>query len=77
MLSDQNYVRQTKNLTQTIHSNQNFIPNVQLKWDLLKHEIQKFTINYSKKLAKERKENETSLENKLKELQDILNTKER
>ena len=76
LLSDQNYVRQTKNLTQTIHSSQNFIPNIQLKWDLLKREIQKFSINYSRKLAKERKENETLLENKLKKQQDNLNTED-
>ena len=61
---------------QTFHSNQNFIPNAQLKWELLKYEIRKFTINYSKKLAKERKENKTLLENKLKELEGNLNTED-
>ena len=44
LLSDQNYVR--KNLIQTFHSNQNVIPNAQIKWELLKYEIQKFTIKY-------------------------------
>ena len=76
MLSDQNYVRKTKNLIQTFHSNKNLILNTQLKWELLKYEIQKFTINYSKKHAKERKENKTLLENKLKELKDNLNTED-
>ena len=42
----------------------------------MKYEIPKFTINYSKKLAKERKENKTLLENKLKELEGNLNTKD-
>ena len=65
-----------KNLIQTFHSNQNFIPNAQLKWELLKYEIRKFTINYFKKLAKERKENKTLLENKLKELEGNLNTED-
>ena len=55
---------------------QNFIPNVQLKWELLKYEIRNFTIDYSKKLAKERKENKTLLENKLKELEGNLNTED-
>ena len=76
LLSDQNYVTKTKNLIQTFHSNQNLIPNAQLKWELLKYKIRKFTINYSKKLAKERKENKTLLENKLKELEGNLNTED-
>ena len=42
----------------------------------MKYEIQNFTIDYSKKLVKERKENETLLENKLKELDVNLNTKD-
>ena len=41
----------------------------------MKYEIQKFAINYCKKLAKERKE-KTLLENKLKELEGNLNTEE-
>ena len=73
LLSEQNYVTKTKSL---IHSNQNLIPNAQLKWELLKSKIRKFTINYSKKLAKERKENKTLLENKLKELEGNLNTED-
>ena len=73
MLSDQNYVRKTKNLDQTINSNQHFIPNAQLKWKHLKYEIRKFTINHFKKLAQERKENKALLENKLKELEGNLN----
>ena len=42
----------------------------------MKHEIQNFTIDYSKKLAKERKKNKTLLENKLKELEVNLNTED-
>ena len=41
----------------------------------MKNEIRKFTISYSKKLAKERKENKTLLK-KLKELQDNLSTED-
>ena len=52
LLSDQNYVRKTKNLIQTFHSKQNFIPNARLKWELLKYEIRKFTFKYSKKNCK-------------------------
>ena len=42
----------------------------------MKYEIRKFTINYFKKLAKERKENKTLLENKVKELEGNLNTED-
>ena len=72
LFADQNYVRKTKKFIQTFQSNQNFISNAQLKWELLKNEIQKFTIKYSKKLAKDQKENNTLLENKLKELEGNL-----
>ena len=58
-----------KNLIQTFHSNQHFFPNSpQLKLELLKYEIRKFTINYSK----EWEENKILLENKLKELEGNL-----
>ena len=46
LLSDQNYVR--KNLIQTFHSNQNVIPNAQIKWELLKYEIQKCCVELFK-----------------------------
>ena len=39
-------------------------------------EIRNSTINYSKKLANERKENKTLLESELKELQGNLNTED-
>ena len=42
----------------------------------MKYEIRNFTIDYSKKIAKERKENKTLLENKLKELEGNLNTED-
>ena len=42
----------------------------------MKYEIRKFTINYSKRLAKEWKENKSLLENKLKELEGNLNTED-
>ena len=77
MLSVQNFVIKTKNLIQTFHSNQNSFLNVQLKWKLLKLKIRKFTINYSKKVAKEQKENKTLLENKPKELEGNLNMEDK
>ena len=73
MLSDQNYVRKRKNLIQTFHSNHDFIPNTQLKWEFLQYEIRTFTTNYSKKLAKELRENKILLGIKGKELKGKLN----
>ena len=46
------------------------------KGELLKYESQKFTVKYSKNLAKERKKNRPLLENKLKELEGNLNTED-
>ena len=65
-----------KKFIQTFQSNQNFISNAQLKWELLNDEIRKFTIKYSKKLAKDQKENNTLLENKLKGLEGNLITED-
>ena len=42
----------------------------------MKYEIRNFTVDYSKKLAKQRKENKTLLEKKLEELEGNLNTKD-
>ena len=42
----------------------------------MKYEIQKFTINYSKKLGIERKQTKTLLENELKELEGNLSTED-
>ena len=41
----------------------------QLKWEFLKYEIRKFTIHYSKGLAKERKQKILNLERELKKLE--------
>ena len=61
LLSDQNCVWKIKNLIQTIQSTENFIPNAQLKRELLKYEIQKWPLNIKKKLVKQWKENRTLL----------------
>ena len=41
----------------------------QLKWEFLKYEIRKFTIHYTKGLAKERKQKILNLESELKKLE--------
>ena len=46
--------------------------NVQLKWELLKYEICKFTIDYSKREAKQRGKQQAYLESELKKLENNL-----
>ena len=46
--------------------------NRQLKWELLKYEVWKFAIKYTKKIAKEKRQQRTNLENQLKILKKCL-----
>ena len=50
--------------------------NVQLKQELLKFEIQKFTIDYTKRKAKDRRKQLKYLESELKKLKDNLKRSE-
>ena len=47
-----------------------------MKWEFVKYEIRKFTIDYSKKAAKVRKEQKINLEQKLKNLENNLTSEE-
>ena len=46
--------------------------NAQLKWELLKYEIRKFTIDYTKRKAKERRKQQAYLESEIKKLENNL-----
>ena len=46
--------------------------NAQLKWEVLKYEIHKFTIDYKKRKAKEKRKQQVYLESKLKKLENNL-----
>ena len=46
--------------------------NTQLKWELLKYQIRKFTFDYIKHKAKEKRKQETYLESELKNLENNL-----
>ena len=50
--------------------------NAQLKWGLLKYEIRKFTIDYTKRKAKERKKQQALLESELEKLENNLESSE-
>ena len=48
------------------------LSNRQLKWELLKCEVRKFTIGYTKQIAKEKQQQRIKLENQLKILEKNL-----
>ena len=63
------------NTSMKINTNE-FNKDSQMKWEFLKYEIWKFTIDYSKKPAKIRKQEKTNLEQKLKNLENNLTSEE-
>ena len=58
-----------KKLITKINTSNEFIRDAQTKWEFLKHEIQKFTIDYSKTAAKIHKQQRINLEQELKNLE--------
>ena len=50
--------------------------NAQLKWELLKYEIHKFTIDYTKRKTKERRKQQALLESELEKLENNLESSE-
>ena len=54
--------------------NTNISLNNQLKWELLKYEIKRFTISYCKQRTKKDKQERKYLENKIKNLENVLDS---
>ena len=69
------YVSEIKHLVSSFLSNISNM-NAQLKWELLKYEIRKFTIDYTKRKAKERRKQQAYLESELKKLENNLESSE-
>ena len=69
LIKDQNYINEMKDLTRNFNTKIDFDFRRQLKWELLKYEICKFTIHYTKGPAKERKQKNSNLESELKKLE--------
>ena len=69
------YVSEIKLLVSSFLSNI-FNMNAQLKWELLKYEIGKFTIDYTKRKAKERRKQQALLESELEKLENNLESSE-
>ena len=61
LLYDEFYNENMKNLITEINTSNEFNKDAQMKQDFLKYEIQRFTIDYSKKAAKIRKEPKINL----------------
>ena len=60
-----------KNITEINNANK-FTENAKTKWEFLKYEIRKFTIDYSKVIAIKKKKQKISLDLKLKNLREQL-----
>ena len=65
-----------KKLITKINTSDEFLEDAQMKWEFLKYEIRKFTIDYSKSAAKIRKKYKIVLEQKLKSLENNLTSEE-
>ena len=62
LTKDQNYINKIKDLICNFNTKNDCDFSRQLKWEFLKYEIRKFTIYYTKGLAKARKQKITNLE---------------
>ena len=55
LIKDQKYINEVKDLSRNLETKNDYNFSRQLKWEFLRHETRKFTINYTKGLAKGRK----------------------
>ena len=69
-------VENMKKLITKVTTSNEFLEDAQMKWEFLKFEIRKFTIDYSKAAAKIRKQHKIDLEQKLKNLENNLTSEE-
>ena len=65
-----------KKLITKINTSNEFNEDTKVKWEFLKYGIRNFTIDYSKKAAKIRKQQKINLEQKLKNLENNLTSGE-
>ena len=72
LTKEQNYITEIKKLIGSFCTKEKFFFNVQLKWEFLKYELRKFTVNYTKHIAKEKRQQQANLENQLKMLEKSL-----
>ena len=70
------YASEIKHLASSFLFNDISNMNAQLKWELLKYEIHKFIIDYTKRKAKQKREQQAYLESELKTLENNLESSE-
>ena len=63
---DEFHVENMEKLITKINTSNECLEDEQIKWEFLKYETRKFTIDYSKTAAKIRKQHKIDLEQKLK-----------
>ena len=63
LTKDQNYITEIKKLIRSFFTTNESLYNCRLKWELLKYEVGKFSINYTKQVVKENQKQRTNLEN--------------
>ena len=74
LTKDETFTNTFKNFIQNMINELNTNTSLakQLKWELLKYEIRRFTISYCKQRTKKDKEERKYLDNKLKSLENVL-----
>ena len=72
LTKEQNYITEIKKLIGSFCTKEKFFFNVQLKWEFIKYELRKFTVNYTKHITKEKRQQQANLENQLKMLEKSL-----
>ena len=70
------YASEIKHLASSFLFNDISNMNAQLKWGLLKYEIRRFIIDYTKRKAKQKREQQAYLESELKKLENNLESSE-
>ena len=72
LTKEQNYIIEIKKQIGSFCTKEKFFFNVQLKWEFIKYELRKFTVNYTKHITKEKRQQQANLENQLKMLEKSL-----
>ena len=66
LIKDQKYINEIKDLIRNFYKKNDCNFSRQLKWEFLQYKIHKFTIHYTKGLAKERKQKNFELRKRIK-----------
>ena len=61
LTKDQDYIIEIKKMIRSFCTANKSLSNRQLKWILLKYEVRKFTVNYTKQIAKEKRQQRRNL----------------